>query len=713
MGLLNDERYNIQTEVKIDHVYDPLPRGRDFNPRHYDTAIMALLQPHPSSWRVLDKRDYAELANTSNHGGKLKFLTQRGGKWTEVRDLQQAKVGEGIAVFVRRPSTENKYGGGGGSPAALTALAPQAYENLDPTVLIASPDNGARIDLDKDKTHVSTAFQEHTFTATDSVESVTRSLVKRNDPDAIYNYNPSFHPNKPPQEADTVRVAVGKSLFVKGTVSNSGSVLLNWQSKDGSNGSQTINVKQGGKNEVVGWEAKIDRIQPGDYTFVASAGKARSVSQAKLVAAIPEKEKIAVRVGVFFDGTGNNMHNDIPNGTDTNIVRLYELYNGTPENLSPIPIGKYHGLDLYTVKLYENGIGTKDGEADSDYGMAVGTNGVQRINDALEKIESILTSKQDMDGPRIIDVFGFSRGAALARDFINQVHAKFSGMVTEVGFVGLFETVGSFGLSGNNIDKRSDDPLLINSSPVLAAMTESFNLNLGPASATKIVHLTAKNEIRANFDLQSLRTGKGAALPSNMEEIEVPGVHSDVGGGYGPNPEVVIDRVDKRYINYTVSEIPEAWSGTAQRKYKVLEDEASERGLTLKFDRRESNGPSEKTDYYWLQKERTVKPGLSNVYLHAMYYKAGSSNVPLYRIKEFEGNEPLRFAIATDLKRLVSTDNVTPINIDELQENYIHMSHRDWEDADQEHRYVAHHPSSTRTRDIFYNHQLLFYILQF
>jgi len=282
MGLLKDERYNIQTEVKIDPGYDPLPRGREFNPKQYEPAVMAFLQPHPSSWRVLDKHDYAELANVQNNGGNLKILTRRGGKWTETRNLQQARSGEGIAVFVRRPSAENKYGAGGSGQGELPSLAPKTYENIDPTVLIASPDNGATIDLDKAKTHVSTAFQEHTFTATDSVESVTRSLVKRSDPGAIYNYNPSFHPNKPPQEADTVRVAVGKSLLVKGTVSNSGSVFLTWKSSNGIAGSQSVAVEQGGKNVVTGWETKIDHIKPGDYTFIARAGKATHTSTAKL-----------------------------------------------------------------------------------------------------------------------------------------------------------------------------------------------------------------------------------------------------------------------------------------------------------------------------------------------------------------------------------------------------------------------------------------------
>ncbi len=37
---------------------------------------------------------------------------------------------------------------------------------------------------------------------------------------------------------------------------------------------------------------------------------------------------MATRIGVFFDGTGNNMWNDmaIGDGSQTNIAKLYQLY---------------------------------------------------------------------------------------------------------------------------------------------------------------------------------------------------------------------------------------------------------------------------------------------------------------------------------------------------------------------------------------------------
>jgi len=46
------------------------------------------------------------------------------------------------------------------------------------------------------------------------------------------------------------------------------------------------------------------------------------------------------------------------------------------------------------------------------------------------------------------------------------------------------------------------------------------------------VHLTAAHEHRRNFALNSLQSRDGS-LPANFREISLPGVHSDIGGGYG------------------------------------------------------------------------------------------------------------------------------------------------------------------------------------
>ena len=57
-------------------------------------------------------------------------------------------------------------------------------------------------------------------------------------------------------------------------------------------------------------------------------------------------------------------------------------------------------------------------------------------------------------------------------------------------------------------------------------------LYLDPGKVGQAVHLTAAHEHRRNFALNSLRNRDGS-LPANFREISLPGVHSDIGGGYG------------------------------------------------------------------------------------------------------------------------------------------------------------------------------------
>lgn len=70
----------------------------------------------------------------------MKIASHIGGKWIEARDLQQGRQGKGLAVFVRQ-SSGNKAGGNSQQTAPAAAYAPQVYENLSPTVLVAVPNN--------------------------------------------------------------------------------------------------------------------------------------------------------------------------------------------------------------------------------------------------------------------------------------------------------------------------------------------------------------------------------------------------------------------------------------------------------------------------------------------------------------------------------------------------------------------------------------------
>ena len=139
--------------------------------------------------------------------------------------------------------------------------------------------------------------------------------------------------------------------------------------------------------------------------------------------------------------------------------------------------------------------------------MAFGTGAtgvIARSEEGLAKISTMIASLPA--GPVAVDVFGFSRGAAAARHFVNILLESNLGRQVRVAFVGLFDTVAAIGLDTTNDDNA----------PV--------RLYIAPWAAEKVVQLAAQNEYRANFALNSVR-------PEHTE-IRLFGTHSDIGGGY-------------------------------------------------------------------------------------------------------------------------------------------------------------------------------------
>ncbi|HEY5551257.1 MAG TPA: DUF2235 domain-containing protein [Opitutaceae bacterium] len=142
----------------------------------------------------------------------------------------------------------------------------------------------------------------------------------------------------------------------------------------------------------------------------------------------------------------------------------------------------------------------------------------------------------------LISIFGFSRGAASARMLANDLarhgipetidvtRRKWNGdyrivrcavpkgakrLKVDVFFLGLWDTVGSFGL-----------PVDIGPLP-FAKINAGKDLNLAP-NVKRAVHCLALDEDRVAF-APVLLDGP----PGVVEEVWFPGVHSDVGGGYG------------------------------------------------------------------------------------------------------------------------------------------------------------------------------------
>lgn len=192
-----------------------------------------------------------------------------------------------------------------------------------------------------------------------------------------------------------------------------------------------------------------------------------------------------------FDGTNNDGDRDrwdnpeAENGP-TNVKILYDIYSGN--------------------RFYAHGVGTRDGVRNLA-GLAGGLGGKAREESALRAVDEFLKG-----GDTIADIIGFSRGAAEARDFANQLRQKYP--CIRIRWIGLFDTVASFGLGGNGTD-----------------IGYRFGI---PSGTESVFHLTAGGERRHFFPLMSISAGADRPNPNrNYREIRIPGAaHSDIGGGY-------------------------------------------------------------------------------------------------------------------------------------------------------------------------------------
>lgn len=170
-------------------------------------------------------------------------------------------------------------------------------------------------------------------------------------------------------------------------------------------------------------------------------------------APLPNKVRIALRIGVFFDGTGNNANNsaagllcgarhpiapadidasckpfmsdpDSSYGNDvSNVKKLSDLYYSAPET-------EGNGQQKVAFRMaYIEGIGTQAGEKDSLLGSGTGrgdTGVAGRVHSAFSRInvlfDDLLKENPNSEISSLtFDTFGFSRGAAAARHFANEV----------------------------------------------------------------------------------------------------------------------------------------------------------------------------------------------------------------------------------------------------------------------------------------------------
>lgn len=444
---------------------------------------------------------------------------------------------------------------------------------------------------------------------------------------------------------------------------------------------------------------------------------------------VPEtRQTITLRIGVFFDGTGNNMGNSqqaatcqaqalgiepevarelvehckkqgfdgaggVPDSSYGNAVSniglLYELY----------PDHAYERLDeqqlTASLSIYVEGIGTTTAAEDSLYTQVTGRWGtgvearVRKVPTlVLEEVDTFLTYNPHILVMKLeFDIFGFSRGAAAARHFANDLQKGPSSLLSralsadsavftkafdwqpgrdvKINFIGLYDTVAAIvsPLDGNFAPGNNQ--------------YGDLQLGLAPGIANRVVQLVAGDEYRENF-----------ALTATDNDIVLPGAHSDLGGGYLPQmrERVLLSKPDNSVVPFNT---PSEQTRAYVRTLRLLENwghEPQQRGphpqisswrINHAFDPRARMYMAVRV-VAALYSERVVHGQLSLVYLQIMRELGVRYGVPFDPLKaSMQLPEDLR-EIATKLQAYALGERRSP-RLDKLENErlylrYIHRS---------------------------------------
>ena len=285
-----------------------------------------------------------------------------------------------------------------------------------------------------------------------------------------------------------------------------------------------------------------------------------------------EQKRKKIRICVFFDGTGNNKTNVEEREKNTEHYQYQKQKYGKDDNSYEADKTNVAKMDLYVgakkpanytnlIAIYIEGIGTDDRKKDSDigYGSGMGGTGVKKkvddgINSVLYELGEVL-EEDDVIDELVLDVFGFSRGAAAARYFIHRVLKTKGGYLSKVHHVleekkalspvngalregglllstePLARRIRNAGHTISNEDVRVEFVGLFDTVSSEAGSSSDVNSlqldSLKHKKVKSVLHLVAADEHRGNFSYTNINSaGKKGT------QIYLPGVHSDIGGGY-------------------------------------------------------------------------------------------------------------------------------------------------------------------------------------
>ena len=438
---------------------------------------------------------------------------------------------------------------------------------------------------------------------------------------------------------------------------------------------------------------------------------------------------IILYIGMFFDGTGNNRFNseslyytkvkgnndrikssEIPTQLSftltpekikekdiskinisnrdsywnpySNIVKLHDLYKEKSETDLRTKKNKY------TLKQYVEGIGTEKYKEDSVGGSSIGrgdTGIIAKVERGIKDLvkEKIAPLPKDKKIYKIVfDVFGFSRGAAAARHFCNEVKkpayyvtrikrdpydrydrnariltdekdlVKHAGGILgaelnkiglkpyeetynniEIRFLGLFDTVVSDLVVKENLGYIA---ALFTTKPWIPILEqerlEDIKTNISGLGIKKVFQIRANDEWRANFAYTPTEDGY---------TLYMLGAHSDIGGGYAELDKYTSilgffdatkggeeifkqqEKVRKYFIDNNYCKENEIW-------FEKIYEHTS--GFYIESSPTETTPIYEKiSGHYILKTSRYISNKYSLVPMYVMLQKAIDYGVPFYK----------------------------------------------------------------------------------
>ncbi|MBL0897024.1 T6SS phospholipase effector Tle1-like catalytic domain-containing protein, partial [Pectobacterium atrosepticum] len=225
----------------------------------------------------------------------------------------------------------------------------------------------------------------------------------------------------------------------------------------------------------------------------------------------------------------------------TNVGKLFNQYDLTAGPLvahsyisgigTRDPVAGKEGLEYQPDDMLTKALDVDFSGEDSSIVGKVNLACEQAITQAIDDDLKNVLPNIDCIHRIMFDVFGFSRGAAAARHFVNVIDQKADHPLVQavantptirlkagfdwarrddvrITFVGIFDTVAS-------------------------SYHPSVNIRLHADSVERLVHLTALDEVRKHFPLTRVTpTPIGTSIPPHFTELALPGAHSDLGGGY-------------------------------------------------------------------------------------------------------------------------------------------------------------------------------------